>query len=147
MRVVIDTNVIVSALIVPGGQEALVLLLALRRQFEMYVSPAVLAEYHDVLRRPRFKRLKTRDVEAALVNIRKVARSVHPTRTLKVSSHESDNRFYECAAAADADYLVTGNRRHFLVGYGDTKIVTSRKFLEIIAAHQPSEEKSGADPT
>ena len=66
MRVVLDTNVIVSALIAPRGQEALVFVLALRGQFEMCVSPAVLAEYHDVLHRPRFRHLKSSDIQDAL---------------------------------------------------------------------------------
>lgn len=139
MRVVLDTNIIVSALIAPRGLEALILLLALRGEFEMYVSPAVLAEYHEVLHRPRFEHLKPHVAQDALTNIRKTARFVHPTRILKISDHESDNRFYECADAAHADYLVTGNTKHFAAGHGNTEIVTPRQFLELLATQQRKE--------
>ena len=111
-RVVLDTNIIVSALLVPSGTQASVLLLALRRPNAIYVSEPVLAEYNEVLRRPRLK-LQPRQIDEALAAIRKVANLVAPTKTLSVSADESDNRFLECAEAAEADYLVTGNTRHF----------------------------------
>jgi uncharacterized protein len=96
-RVVLDTNVIVSALLVPTGTQAVILSLALRGQFALCVSRPLLAEYEEVLRRPRLK-LQPRRIDAAA--IRKVAHSVAPTQALSVSAHESDNRFRECAEAA-----------------------------------------------
>lgn len=111
-RVVLDTNVIVSALLVPAGIQASILLLGLRGDIGLYVSAPVLGEYEDVLRRPRFK-LQPRQIEAALRDIREIAHFVAQTRTLSISIHESDNRILECADAAEADYLVTGNIRHF----------------------------------
>ena len=48
---------------------------------------------------------------------------------LTVSSDDSDNRFLECADAASADFLITGNRRHFPDNHGITKILTAREFL------------------
>jgi hypothetical protein len=54
-RVVLDTNVIVSAVLAPSGTQASVLLLALTGRIALYVSPSVLAEYEEVLRRPRLK--------------------------------------------------------------------------------------------
>jgi uncharacterized protein len=137
MRVVLDTNVLVSALMKPRGIEALVLLLAFQERFELCISTAVLAEYERVLPRPELK-LNPHEIQAALANIRKLARLVHSARTLKISPHESDNRFYECADAAEADYIVTGNKKHFPVGRGSTKIVAARQFLETIQA-QPGE--------
>lgn len=71
-RVVLDTNVIVSALLVPTGTQAAVLSLALRGHFVLYVSSPVLAEYEEVLRRPRLK-LQPRQIDTALAAIRKVA--------------------------------------------------------------------------
>jgi putative PIN family toxin of toxin-antitoxin system len=131
-RVVLDTNVIVSALLVPSGTQASVLLLALRGHIALYVSPAALAEYEEVLRRPRLK-LQPAHIEAALASIREVAYLVEPTQTLSISIHESDNRFLECAEAAEANYIVTGNRRHFPDRHKGTKIVTGRQFLDMLA--------------
>ena len=59
-----------------------------------------------------------------------------PTSTLTISPHDSDNRFYECAEAAGADYIVTGNTRHFSKPYKNTKIITGRQLLELLTADQ-----------
>jgi putative PIN family toxin of toxin-antitoxin system len=132
MRVVLDTNIIVSALLAPRSTPGMVLLLALDGRFEICVSGAVLAEYAEVLHRPRFKKLDPRDVHHALGAIRRVALIAHPSRRLAISGHEADNRFYECAEAAGADYLVTGNTKHFPVGIGKTAVVTAGRLLELI---------------
>src|SRR5579863_5304749 len=100
MRVVLDTNVVVSALLVPLGTQAAVLLLCLRGEVAFYVSPPVLGEYEEVLRRPRFK-LQPRQIDATLAVIRKVGRLIEPSQTLSISIHESDNRFLECVEAAE----------------------------------------------
>jgi len=134
-RVVLDTNVIVSALLVPNGTQAVILSLALRGYLALYVSPPLLAEYEEVLRRPRLK-LQPLQIEAALAAIRNLALAVTPTQTLSVSAHESDNRFLECAEAAGADYLATGNTRHFPPSYKRTKIVTGRQFLDILSGSE-----------
>jgi uncharacterized protein len=127
MKVVLDTNIPVSALLKPGEIEALVLLFVLQGRFEICVS-AVLAEYERVLRRPELQ-LNVNQLESVLLNIRKLAQVVYPTAVLAVSPHESDNRFYECAQAAEADYLVTGNRRHFTRDLPPTKIVSARNYF------------------
>ena len=131
-RVILDTNIIVSALMTPTGQEALVLLLALQGQLDLCISPAVLAEYESVLPRAKFK-LDPREIEATLANIRKSGRLVHPTVTLSEARHEPDNRFYECAAAANADYIVTGNTKDFPKPYKTTQIVNARQLLDLLA--------------
>jgi putative PIN family toxin of toxin-antitoxin system len=132
IRVVLDTNVIVSALLVPSGTQASVLLLALGSdEIELYVSSPILSEYTKVLHRPRFK-LQPSRINSALSEIRKIGHMVAPTQTLSVSSHESDNRFIECAQAAEADYFVTGNIRHFPQMYKTTKVVTGRQLLEVL---------------
>ena len=136
-RVVLDTNVIVSALLVPSGTQASILLLALRGHVALYVSLAVLAEYEEVLRRPRLK-LDPRYIDAALASIRKIAHLVEPTQALSLSTDESDNRFLECAETAEANYLVTGNTRHFPKEYQGVKVVTPRQLLNFLLPFTPS---------
>jgi len=138
-RVVLDTNIIVSALLAPSGTQASLLLLALRGHIALYVSPPVLEEYQEVLYRPRLK-LQPRQIDAALAGIRKVAHLVEPTHTVSLSPHESDNRFLECAEAARADYLVTGNTRHFPRRHKETEIVAGRRFLDILSESEKGPE-------
>jgi len=61
--------------------------------------------------------------------------SVTPSRLPQLTSDPDDNIFLECADAARADYLVTGNRRHFPRFWKKTKIIDSREFLDIVAPH------------
>lgn len=89
IRVVLDTNVIVSALLVPSGTQGSILLLALRGHIALYAPPPVLAEYEEVLRRPRLK-LQARQIDSALSTIRQVARRVEPVQAVAVSPDESD---------------------------------------------------------
>ncbi len=60
---------------------------------------------------------------------------VSPTRRLQVTQDPDDDLFLECADAARADYLVSGNQRHFPKFWKQTKVVTSREFLGITAPH------------
>ena len=53
---------------------------------------------------------------------------------LKISEHEDDNRIYECALAAKADYIVTENTRHFPNPHKYTRIVTARQLLKLLEA-------------
>ena len=57
------------------------------------------------------------------------AHSVAPARPLQVTRDADDNKFLECADAARADYLVTGNQRHFPKFWKRTKVITSRDFI------------------
>jgi putative PIN family toxin of toxin-antitoxin system len=96
------------------------------------VTEAILDEYERVLRYPRLK-FDSRQVGAFLRLIRRSAMVARPTVTLAECEDESDNRFLECAETASADFLVTGNKRHFLTTWKGTRIVNGREFVEFIA--------------
>jgi len=129
IRVVLDTNIVVSALLQPLGLPAQVFLLALGSVIQVCVSGSVYAEYEEVLRRPRFE-FSGDVVAAALAAIRDRALWVRPAGRLTICPDSDDDRFLECAQAARADYLVTGNPRHFPSSWASTRIVTARFFLE-----------------
>jgi putative PIN family toxin of toxin-antitoxin system len=131
IRVVIDTNVVVSAALIDRGLPAAVLSLALGKRIQMVVSAAVLAEYETVLNRPRLKFPPER-VKALLADIRNAAKMAKPTRTIAEINDDPDNRFLECAAAGRADYLITGNTRHFPKAFETTAIVTPKQFIDLI---------------
>jgi putative PIN family toxin of toxin-antitoxin system len=129
IRVVLDTNVVVSALLSPLGFEDRVLKLALHGHVQLYISPPILAEYKRVLSSPKFDFSKPR-VGGILLRIQRCAHTVRPMRTLTKCRHEEDNRFLECADVVGADFVITGNQRHFPARWKQTSIVTARGFLE-----------------
>jgi putative PIN family toxin of toxin-antitoxin system len=131
-RIVIDTNVLISAAIQPHGRPARLLELVASRAVELCISEEVLAEYSEVFSRPKFAALDRRSVARLLAAIAGEATVVSPANRLAESPDESDNRFYECAAAAEADYIVTGNARHFNKPYRTTKIVTVKQLLTVL---------------
>jgi len=132
IRAVLDTNVIVSAVLTRGGAEAHALDLAAVRKIQIYATPAILNEYEEVLRRSKFRRVSPKVADGALELIRRVAIQVNPTETLTVSTDESDNRFLECAEVVDADYLVTGNRRHFPAHWKKCMVIGARELVELL---------------
>ena len=71
-----------------------------------------------------------RQVNRSLRLLRASARIVRPQRELKIARDPADNRFLECAEAAKADYLVTGNKRHFQKQWRQTRVVKARELLE-----------------
>jgi putative PIN family toxin of toxin-antitoxin system len=131
-RVVLDTNVIVSAHLKSEGYERHVLDLVLAGKLQLVATEAILAEYADVLSRAKFS-IGAKHVASSMRLIRGAARMVRPQHDLNVTSHSADNRFLECAEAARADYLVTGNKRHFPKSWRQTLVVNARELLEWIA--------------
>jgi putative PIN family toxin of toxin-antitoxin system len=134
LRLVLDTNIIVSAAIKPEGLQRTVLLLAMMRPARLYVSEPLLSEYRMVLSRPEFKIQKGLRLQL-LRQIKEVSRFVSPSSQIRVTPDPDDNIFLECADAARADYLVTGNLRHFPKFWKQTKIVSSREFITMITPH------------
>lgn len=128
IRVVLDTNVVVSAMLSRHGNEALVLRLAQSGSFKACVSAALLEEYERVLSRPAFH-VPSASVEQLLHYLRTEGLVVAPQMEISASPHEGDNRFLECAEAANVNFLVTGNKRHFPKEWKGTKVVNARVFL------------------
>jgi uncharacterized protein len=129
IRVVLDTNIIVSALLQPLGPSAQILMMALGGLLQLCVSGSVYAEYEEVISRPRFKR-SPEIIVAALQAIREKGLWVRPIEKLRVCLDPDDDIFLECAQAAHADYLVTGNLKHFPTAWQQTRVVTPRWLLD-----------------
>ncbi|MBZ5590949.1 MAG: putative toxin-antitoxin system toxin component, PIN family [Acidobacteriia bacterium] len=134
LRLVIHTNIVVCAALKPEGLQRTVLLLAINKPARLYVSPAILAEYREVLSRPELQVRKGLR-QQLLQLIRSHSHSISPDRTLQVTKDPDDNKFLECADVAGADYLITGNQRHFPEFWKKTKVITSREFISLVAPH------------
>jgi putative PIN family toxin of toxin-antitoxin system len=111
------------------GYERHVLDLVLARKLQLIVSQSILEEYDGVLSRGKFA-IGRRQVARSLRLIRKAARLVRPLQKLNIAHDPTDNRFLECAEAGKAEYLVTGNKRHFPKQWRQTLIVNARELLE-----------------
>lgn len=132
MRVVLDTNVIVSGLNFPGN-ERLVLELALRGRFELCLSRFILGEVYGVLGR-KFDWSEERSSQAPR-RLRDAATMIEPRRLPDViEGGHADNRILDCMVEADADYLVTGDRRHLLplAEYQGARILNAPRFLSCL---------------
>jgi len=134
LRLVVDTNVLVSAALKPESLQRTVLLIAMTKPARLYVSQPILDEYADVLARPELRIRK--GVRLQLLQlIRNRTFLVAPRRRLSVTGDPDDNIFIECADASRADYLITGNRKHFPRFWKGTKIIAPREFIEASAPH------------
>ena len=99
IRVVLDTNILVSALLQPQGLPARTFLMALAgTTAQLCVSGDVYAEYEEVVRRPKFNRDEA-VIESALHAIRQNGFWVKPSEKVNVCSDPDDNIFLECAQA------------------------------------------------
>ena len=128
MRVVLDSNIVVSACLTPQGASATIVELALLGYFTLCISQEVLSEYREVLARPKFSRELER-IKTVLEGIEETSAVIVPRQRLTLSSDEEDNRLLECAQAAKADFLVTGNRKHFPDRMDEVRILSPREFL------------------
>lgn len=134
LRLVIDTNVLISAAIKSAGLQRTVLLLAITKPARLYVSRSILQEYGEVLARPELK-IRKGLRQQFLQLIKNHSYIVAPTQQLEVTGDPDDNIFLECADAAKADYLVTGNQKHFPKFWKKTKVITPREFVGLAAPH------------
>jgi len=133
IRAVLDTNVIVSAHLQEEGHAALILELAMGKRFRCFASAPLFAEYEEVLRRPKFG-LDEKRVTRSIRELRRNVGIVKASRELKVTKDPDDNVVLECALAARADYLVTGNLRDFPRQFQDIRVIGLKQFLMVLAA-------------
>ena len=134
LRIVVDTNIVVSAALKPDGLQRTVLLLAMTKPARLYVSDTILSEYREVLWRPEL-RIRKGLRRQLLQLIRNHSQLLIPPHLLRVTKDPDDDKFLECADAARADYLVTGNQRHFPKFWKKTKVITPREFVSVVAPH------------
>jgi putative PIN family toxin of toxin-antitoxin system len=141
IRVVLDTNILVSAMLQPLGPSAQLLLLALNGSIRLCITGSIYAEYEEVISRPRLQR-SPEVITGALQAIREAGFWVRPVKPVKACSDPDDDIFLECAQAADAEYLVTGNLKHFPPSWIGTRIVSPRWLLDHLSSATPPEEKA-----
>lgn len=132
-KIIIDTNILVSALIQRSYPFLIVRECVFNNKLQVCISEAILEEYIEVLKRPKF--LKYPDfvlqAEKLIADIENRAKMYVPRIDLKLIKDTKDNRFLELAHVSNANYLVTGNTSDFtLKKYFDTQIVSPKDYWE-----------------
>jgi putative PIN family toxin of toxin-antitoxin system len=137
VKAVVDTNVVVSRYIAPGGTPARIMNYWEASAFQLLVSDSILVEYDRVLRYPRLVQRHHMDE----IQIRRVVRRFRrfgvlcsPTESLSVVPNDpSDDKFLECAVAGEADFVVSGDPHLLdLRRFRGIEIVSPDTFLALI---------------
>ena len=126
MNVVIDTNVLISGLINPNGIPAKIINLLINERIALFYDNRILHEYRDVLHRDKFG-FTSEIIDPLLDFIKYEGHFVTANPLATHFKDENDKMFLEVAKSVSADYLITGNTKHFPK---NNLIVTPKEFLD-----------------
>jgi putative PIN family toxin of toxin-antitoxin system len=129
LKVVIDTNVFISAFYLPESRPAEVVFLARRNRILNFISPQILKEIELILQKKLlWDNAKT---QSAVRRIRNFSEMVHPKESLEVIADAPDNHILECAMEGQAEFIISGDKHLLkLKAYQGIAIVTPVNFLE-----------------
>ncbi len=131
MRIVLDTNVLVSGLLSHGGPPSLILDLVEAGRLKVLYDDRVMLEYREVLARPRFS--FSAESVAAIIELLEETGERTAAAPLDVELRDPDDLpFLEVAVRGKADALVTGNTRHFPAEYSGVPILSPAAFLAFL---------------
>jgi putative PIN family toxin of toxin-antitoxin system len=133
---VLDTNVIVSAVLIRGGVEDRVLRAWFADQYRLVLSAPILEEVQRVLQYPRIRAHRWMSDEETGHLLEQLAESsllVEGKQRLRVCRDPADDKFVVAAMEGQANYIVTGDADLLDLGkYRDSEIVTPRQFLQVL---------------
>ena len=135
MRVVLDTNILLSALINRHGTPAQLIAGWRERRYDLITSTEQLIELGDVARRPVLRtRIVPSTVGRLIRDLRKLAEVLTRLPAVERSADPADNFLIAMAEAGNANYLVSGDRRGVLAlgTHGITQILRAREFLDLL---------------
>ena len=136
-RVILDANIFISSLLRPDGRQANLVKKGFEGSFEMVLSESIFLEICRVLEYPRIAKkisLKPAQVKKFLEHLTFTASWTADEVRVKACTDPDDDMYLACAQESQADFLVSGDQ-HLLQmkKFGDTVILTSREFLEILS--------------
>lgn len=139
LRVVVDTNVLVAALLTPGRVADQALIDLVGGSAQLLVDDRIVAEYREVLARPKFRSVQRVSIEATLTQVLAQAELVVSTTLVGALEDEDDRAFLEVAVSGRADAIVTGNAKHFPRDLG-VAILSPAEWLALRSADRPTAE-------
>ncbi len=131
MRVVLDTNIYISAILF-GGKCEEILKLANQNLFEVVISKKIIDEIKAVLKEKFY--WTDKQISEAVKYIKEITSIVNPEISLAIVKEDfADNKIIECAVASNAAYIITGDKQHLLPikEYEGIKIVSPMEFLRL----------------
>lgn len=137
MNVVIDTNIVISAVLKDRDPEAIIRFVIDHPQYDWIASRDILTEYTDVLRRPKF-RLPDALLQEWSDLFARVVTIVDATVAVDFPRDQNDAKFLACALAINAEYLITGDR-DFTDAYKllNTTVCSVRQFKRLVIDTEP----------
>ena len=108
MKIIVDTNVLVSAILRDRDPELVIQFIVEHPDFEWVASPEILAEYQAVLARPKF-RLSQKNQDAWMTLLSAAIAPIEVNVTVDFPTDPKDAMLLSCAIAADADFIITGD--------------------------------------
>lgn len=135
MRVVLDTNILISALIRPKSVARQIYEGARSGRIALVTCDAQFDEFRRVTRYPRVQRyIRPAEAGAMLNELRELAVYIKVNEKVDVSPDPADNFLFTMAQASQADYLITGDKEDVLAlgRHGKTQIVTARRLVELL---------------
>lgn len=130
MKAVFDTNIFISAFVIPGSQAEKAVLRILDDDVQVVISREIILEVLDVLAK-KFDR-NAEELARVAVFLADLAEVVKPGRRLKILKDEPDNRILECAVTGKAEVIVTGDQAMLrLKAYRGTRILSLKDFLDL----------------
>lgn len=128
MRVVFDSNIFISALILPGGKADAAVLKVIDGEDTLIISHEIIDEVLTVLARKFSK--DTEALSRVAINLAEIGETVRPAERLKVLDDDSDNRILECAIAGSGEAIVTGDKAMLMLKkYRHIRIISLSEFL------------------
>lgn len=132
MKVIVDTNILISAIIRDRLPERILIMIARRDDIEWVVTEAIVTEYKQVLARPKFT-IPKEELARQFAFIDKFTVRIEGDAIIDFPRDRKDAKFLACAKAVNADYLITGDRdfseAQQLIA---TRIVSATGFAQII---------------
>ena len=130
MKIVLDTNVLVSGLISPFGHPAEIVRMVSANLLQLCYDARIISEYNDVLKRARFKFNKEK-INTLLEQIEACGYIFAAKPLCEKLPDKDDEAFLEIALSSKVKYLITGNTKHFPKGeYNNIRIVSPGVFIE-----------------
>ncbi len=136
MRTVLDTNILISSLLVQSGPPGEIFRAWTKGRFTLLICRTQLSEMRATLRKPALSsRIRPHDAGSLLNDLKHFAEDVHPLPRVERSPDPDDNFLLAMCQAGRADYLVTGDKGGLLalIKHEGTRIVTAQKFLALLS--------------